>query len=138
LSRNYACSAADGSASFAAECPGIGECERITGVGDGTWTVQEMWEEASPGCERRCQMIRQKSESEEDVDAEDESEIKLLVQRIESLVDEFRAFYSPDYREKLSYVESEGVIYWRKIESIFEREIGIKLRIVAEGFLKKT
>lgn len=114
------------------ECPGEGLCERFTGVaGD---TDEEKFEEASPGCPKKCQSLRVAADNNSICETED----KILLSQIENLFNENRVFpFSTQQLADLEYFESECLIFWHKTVADFEREVGVTLRILAEGFFKK-
>jgi hypothetical protein len=118
-------------------CPGPEFCERIDGVGEPNWTIEEMFEEASPGCSRRCQLppLPENSEGDDEHENVSNEESEFVCGQIEEMADKFHA------GEKLRPSDFELwkwdlFVYWRKIERDFERNIQIKLGIVAGGFLQ--
>lgn len=112
-----------------AECPGEGFCERFTGVAGES--DEEKFAEASSGCPRKCQSLKQSAES-----AEGENETEII--RLENLFDEHCAFpFSAERQESLECFEQECLIFWHKTVLQFERETQAVLRIFAEAHFKR-
>lgn len=97
-----------------------------------TGTPQENFEEASPGCPRKCQSLRLPDDESEP----EESELDIL--RIEKLFDEHCTFpFSAERQNSLEIFERECLIFWHKTVLAFERETSAVLRIFCEAHFKK-
>lgn len=109
-------------------CPGVGICERITGV-DGT--EQEAFEEASAGCPYKCSRLATKNDSEIS-----QIEANYYCRRVENFVTEYK-LGKPFDPTKLSIVDSDLVKFWYQTEEQLQRDIWSDLGLLARGFLKQ-